>query len=74
MHLSVSLSHPVGRKHVVQVDYGSLQAPLAHPALQAHLYVMRIRLGSKICTASDGRVAGSTYLIHPVQQEDSLEL
>ena len=49
MHLSVSLSHPVGRKHVVQVYYGSLQAPLAHPALQAHLYVIKIRLGFKIC-------------------------
>jgi hypothetical protein len=42
MKLSVSLRHLEGRKHVIQVDDGSLQANLVHPTLERHLYVMSI--------------------------------
>ena len=51
MKLSVSLRHIEGRKHVIQVDDGSLQANLVHPTLQRHLYVMSISFQT-ICIRS----------------------
>jgi hypothetical protein len=44
MKISVSLRHLERSKHVIQVDYSSLQTNLVHLALQRHLYAMSISL------------------------------